>query len=212
MKDIEWLTDNTCKICGKTLGDSTAVNNDICYECKENQHSFSGGFSCSVYDGPVREILSGLKYRGRSYYADKISDIMSDRAAGFIEKLGIDLIIAVPMFKKKERTRGYDQAHLIASGLAKKLDIKYRNDVLIKTKNTLSMSSLDSAERRINLHNAFDIGYNVDDIKNKNVLLVDDVYTTGSTADSCSEVLNRNGANEVYIFTFTSGRNMKRRP
>ncbi len=75
------------------------------------------------------------------------------------------------------------------------------------------MSSLDSTERRINLHNAFDIGYNKSkDLKAKNVLLVDDVYTTGSTADECAEVLKAGGASEVYIFTFASGVNMKIRP
>ncbi len=212
MSEINWITKNTCDICGKDLGPFGDESN-ICFECMEIEHSFTRGFSCTTYEGPVKEILSGLKYRNRPYFAGNMGEIMKDRAEEFIHDIKIDIVIPVPMFKKKEKDRGYNQASLLASSIGKSLQILYRDDILLKMRATSPMSSLDSGERRINLHNAFGIGYNKEaDVFGKNILLVDDVYTTGSTADECSDVLNHNGASKVYFFSFTSGVNMKRLP
>lgn len=211
MKEINWIYGNTCEICGKSLG-SSADSSNVCFECQEIDHSFTKGFSCATYEGPVKEILSGLKYRGQAFYAGKIAEAMNDRALGFMDDIHIDMILPVPMFKKKEKARGYNQSGLLASGIARFFDIPMHEDILFKVRETASMSSLDSGERRINLHNAFGIGYNKDkEITGKNILLVDDVYTTGSTADACAEVLNHNCITDVYVFTFASGVNMKRR-
>lgn len=211
MREINWITENTCSVCGKDLG-VAPDSSGICYECTDIDHSFTKGFSCTTYEGPVKEILSGLKYKGRAYYAKKIADIMTDRAFGFIDDYDLDMIIPVPMYRKKERTRGYNQSELLATMLSKKLGLLLCDDILVKKRSTSSMSSLNSSERRINLHNAFGIGYNDGKaLTGKTVLLVDDVYTTGSTVDACAEVLNHNGASGVYVFTFTSGVNMRKR-
>ena len=227
IREIHWLTENTCEICGRSLENKydenhltkdEGINNKRnhigrrCYECMEISHSFTKGFSCASYEGSVKEILSGLKYKGQAYYAEKIAQAMYDRSQGFINDINVDIVTPVPMFTKKERMRGYNQSDLIARSLSKMLNLPYRSDILKKKTDTVSMSGLNSEERRINLHNAFCISYNrEDDISGKDVMLVDDVYTTGSTADSCGEVLNRNGASKVYVFTFASGVNMHRR-
>ena len=210
MHEIKWITDNSCRICGKSLGTAGGVKG-VCFECREISHEFTKGFSCTTYEGPVKEILSGLKYKGRSYYAKNMIEIMRDRACGFINDIKVDMMIPVPMYKKKERARGYNQSYLLAQGLSRVFDIPCSEDMLIKDKETQPMSSLNSGERRINLHNAFRMGYNEDMIIGKNILMIDDVYTTGSTADACAQVLKENGAEDVYVFTFTSGVNMKSR-
>jgi ComF family protein len=210
LKEINWITGNTCKICGKSLGDRSSKSG-ICFECLGVTHNFVKGYSCVTYEGPVKEILSGFKYKGRTYYARNIVQIMGDRAEEFIGALEIDLIIPVPMHIKKERKRGYNQSKLLAAKLGKTLGIKVDSTILVKSMNTQAMSGLDRTERRINLHNAFDIGYNKkEELMNKRVMLIDDVYTTGSTMDACAEVLNANGALAVYAYTFTSGVNMNR--
>lgn len=209
MREIKWITDNTCEKCGKSLG-SEGPDRRLCFECESVRHEFNKGFSCVTYEGPVKEILSGFKYKGRTYYAQKMTDVMLDRAVGFIDSIDVDMILPVPMHKDKEKGRGFNQAQLLSKDLGKRLELYTRNDILVKERKTLSMSSLSSGERRINLHNAFKISYNKEnDIVDKNLLLVDDVYTTGSTADACAEVLKAHGANEVYIFTFASGVNMR---
>lgn len=209
LREIKWISSDSCKICGKSLGFASAMG-DVCFECQETEHQFTKGFSCATYEGPVKEILSGLKYKGRPYYAEKMVKVMSDRSQGFIDDVDLDLILPVPMYKKKERKRGFNQSQLIAKGLSSTLGLDYDPHVLEKNRNTAPMSSLSSGERRINLHNSFSLGYNKkNQIENKNILLIDDVYTTGSTADACASVLKDNGASEVYIFTFAAGVNMK---
>lgn len=212
VREINWITDNECQICGKDLGPLGHGDcfNDTCFECQEITHSFDRGYSCATYEGPVKEILSGLKYKGRSYYVRKMIDIMCSKINNYPESIEPDIILPVPMHPTKEKKRGYNQSNLLAEGLGKNFNIKYLDDVLVKTRLTASMSSLGSSERRINLHNTFAIGYNREnDVRDKYVLLVDDVYTTGSTADECAEVLKACGARRVEIFTFASGVNMK---
>lgn len=210
MRQIKWITDNSCNVCGKSLG-TVAGSNKICFECSETSHEFTKGYSCTTYEGPVKEILSGLKYKGRSYYTRNVVEIMTDRAEGFINDIHVDMLIPVPMHKRKEQARGYNQSSLLGEGLSRSLILPHKLDILVKGRETSPMSSLSSGERRINLHNAFRMGYNKDMIRGKNILIVDDVYTTGSTADACARVLKDNGAGHVYLFTFTSGVNMKPR-
>lgn len=212
VEEIKWITDNSCTVCGKDLGhiSSKSGNQKICFECMEVKHIFDKGFSCATYEGPVKEILSDFKYKAKPYYAQKIVDAMCDKAESFMGELNVDIIIPIPMHPKKLKDRGYNQSQLLAKGFSNFFNIRLEEEILIKTRLTASMSSLSSTERRINLHNTLAIGYNREnEVKNKSILLVDDVYTTGSTADACAEVLKENGAKEVNIFTFASGVNMK---
>lgn len=211
IKEIHWISKNTCSICGKSLYPSTDAS-EVCYECKGVQHSFDKGYSCAVYEGPVKEILSGFKYKGKSYMGNIIGDMMLDRAQGFIQDIDFQTVIPIPMHKSKKKSRGFNQSEILAKKIAFGLGKEYRNDILFKQRNTPPMSSLDSTERRINLHGAFQIGYNKDEaIKDKDIMLVDDVYTTGSTLDECATLLKKSGTDKVFIYTFASGVNMMRR-
>jgi len=153
-----------------------------------------------------RELLLSFKYGGQTFIGEKIAQVMADRLA--IEQLEIDLIVPVPMHKSKQKKRGYNQAEIIASSLSKKLSLPYSGKLLVRMENTLAMSGLSAFERRVNIENVFSMTNRAaQKIDGKRILLVDDIYTTGSTASACSRMLMEKGAREVRVITFAAGAN-----
>ena len=112
-----------------------------------------------------------------------------------------DIIIPVPMYRKKEKRRGYNQTALIARKIAKAYkNLVYDGKSLQKIKDTKMQSSLDKTERRKNIKNAYKV-INQQKIKDKKIILLDDIYTTGSTVNECSKVLKQSGAKEILVVT-----------
>ena len=107
-----------------------------------------------------------------------------------------DIIIPVPMYKLKKKERGYNQAEIFAHELAKNLNIYFDKNILIKDINNKRQSSLSEKERFLNVKNVFKI-VKMDKIKNKNVILVDDICTTSATLEECSRILKKYGARKV---------------
>ena len=113
-----------------------------------------------------------------------------------------DIIVPVPISKERYKNRGYNQTSIFASRLAKYLQIEYSENTLKKVKNNKPQSLLSQGQREQNVQNAYKIiKYNIDKILNKNVLLVDDIFTTGSTLNECSKILNKFGAENIDVFT-----------
>ena len=128
-----------------------------------------------------------------------IVEIMIDRLS--IENINFDYILYVPLHKKRERKRGFNQSKIIANQLGKELGIEVL-DILERSKNTRRLFELDEKERKKELKNVFKISKDIENYTNKNILLIDDIFTTGSTVNEISKLLKLNGINEVYIFTF----------
>jgi ComF family protein len=122
---------------------------------------------------------------------------------------GTDYIVAVPMYKKKEKERGYNQAYLLAKALAQITGIPVLTDVLLRVRETGAQSKLNYYARQKNVSGAFSLGDNKNAILSKAILLVDDIYTTGSTMNECSNVLLSGGAKIVNGFTFNVAANKK---
>jgi ComF family protein len=117
-----------------------------------------------------------------------------------INYTSFDCIVSVPLHSSKLRERGYNQSELIAKYLASRLSIPYV-DAIKRTKKTLRQSGQSKEQRRKNLRGAFEIKHPAEKVINSSVLLVDDIYTTGSTADECSRALVNYGAAGVYVIT-----------
>jgi ComF family protein len=116
-----------------------------------------------------------------------------------------DIIINIPMYKKKEIQRGYNQSALIACEAARLLEKPYYKDILEKTIDTSPQSELNRAKRLNNIRNAFTIA-NTEKIINKKILIIDDIITTGATVDECSKVLKKAGAKEVIVSVIATGK------
>lgn len=205
-----------CAKCGKAL--LPTYHGDLCYDCMSRKHYFEKGFSCLTYGLHERELMMDLKYNGKSYIATKMGELMFDRMAKEIMSgnLAIDLICSVPVSATRLRKRGYNQAELMAKAFVKRWNQVakapvYNGNVLYRTKDTQMLRGLNPAERRLAMEGAFAVKYaEKQTLQGANILLIDDIYTTGATADACSKALLENGAANVFLLTLASGGN--RRP
>lgn len=189
-----------CKLCGKQLTDSTA---EYCLDCMKRDHNFDGGYSLCIYNDAVRKSLYRLKYKNRRRYAIFYGHMMAKRLGRIIRELSPDALIPVPIHKKRLRKRGFNQAKELARALSKETGIPVMSNLVIRTKNTKALKLLDSSMRQNNLKNAFKICADV--VKLKTTVIVDDIYTTGSTVDEMAAVLKAAGVKKVYFITVAAG-------
>lgn len=205
VKKFHWITGRTCEKCGKALPDT--YRGRICYDCMRLDHAFEKGFSCLTYGLHEREVLLDHKYNGKGYLAAKFGDILYDRIS--CEDIAPDVIIPVPISSGRLKKRGYNQSALMARQLSKRWGVPMDESILVRRKETTLLRSLNPAERRLALSGAFAVKAE-HRMAGKCVLLIDDIYTTGATVDTCSSVLMDAGADKVYVLTLMSGGN--RRP
>jgi ComF family protein len=207
IRNFHWTNKKTCHKCGKLMDEEGVYS--LCKDCRNMDHYFTQGFTCLMYGLYEKELVLAFKYGKQGYLGEKLGEILKDRLEPEFENgLNIDIIIPVPIHKKRLRQRGFNQAELMAKPLSKAWGLAFDNKTLIRTKNTTAMSSLDPLERRSNIAGAFVIDKGQEGgVKDKSILLVDDVYTTGSTLDECSRVLLEGGAKDVYVLTLAAGAN-----
>lgn len=207
VRTLKWANGRTCSRCGKLLQDDWG--SELCADCVERDHVFEKGFTCVEYGAVERELLHRFKYMDKAYLGRKLAEIMYDRIR--IEELEIDLVLPVPMFKRKQKQRGYNQAAILAASLSKYMECPYAGNLLLRIVETEAMSRLGAFDRRKNIQEVFDLPRDkIKQVAGKAILLVDDIYTTGSTVDACTSVLLEAGAVRVFVITFASGANLLR--
>lgn len=201
-----------CYVCGKDcsgkyglceacLGKIRHISPPYC----ETKSSFvEKGWSCCYYAGTIKECVHLFKYKGYIGLADIFRDIM----VNFTEKNGIhkeiDLIAPVPIYPTKKRERSYNHAEILARFLSKSFAIPIESKNLKKIKWTQSQSELDKRTRLKNVKDSF-VAVDRKAFSGKNVLLVDDVYTTGATINECAKVLLEAKAGRVYSLSLARG-------
>jgi competence protein ComFC len=207
VRNFHWANKKTCDKCGKIVEEEGIYI--LCKDCRHKTHYFQKGFTCLMYGLYERELIWAFKYGKQGYMAEKLGEILVDRMEPEFENgLAIDIIMPVPIHKKKLRQRGFNQAELMARPLAKGCGLPLESKALLRKKSTPAMSNLDSVQRSQNIAGAFVIEKGKEElVTEKSILLVDDVYTTGSTVDECSRVLLEAGAKEVYVVTIAAGAN-----
>lgn len=187
-----------CEKCGAPLKEGV-----ICASCRSAAHEFDKGFSVLRYDEFVKDAIYRFKYGGRTNYAKPFGDLMAAQMDRY-GYLSADFLIPVPLHKKRQKKRGYNQAELLADVLSLHSKIPVRPDILLRIKETAPQSKLNFTARRRNLNGAFalsEASQNGACLKDKTVMLIDDIFTTGSTVDECSRILKMNGAEKVLVFT-----------
>ena len=152
----------------------------------------------------IREKMLKFKFNDEAYMYNYFVELIcrNEKIKGIIKKC--DLIIPVPMYFLKKLKRGYNQSELIANGIGKALKIKINNNILVKYKNTKTQSLLNSEKRKYNLKDCFKL-QNTELLKNKNVLLVDDIYTTGITIQECINQLKKSEVSNISVFVIAKG-------
>lgn len=188
-----------CMKCGKPIQNS---EEEYCADCSKTKHYFDRGYGIFRYRS-VSGSVYRFKYSGRQEYADFYAEAAMKYIGREIKSMDADVIIPVPMYVKKQRKRGYNQAEVFAKALGKRLGIPVRNDVITRVRDTVPMKLLDSSERRTNLKKAFIISKN--DVKFKCIILIDDIYTTGSTMDELAREFRRHGVERIFFVTLAIG-------
>lgn len=187
------LNENYCVRCGRhKIGIG-----DYCDECSDAVLYFDEARSSVNYDGCAKNIVWRLKYGSAKYLANAVSEYMLDTL--LFTDWSIDCFTFVPMHKKRQRQRGYNQAELIARSLAERTTTPCI-PLLNKVRATPNQARLDKTERMKNLSGAFAAVSKVPE----HIALVDDVMTTGSTVNECARTLKKAGAKVVYVLTFAS--------
>ena len=188
-----------CYKCGYPFPGYVKVSH-LCGECIKEKRYFDFARSCFSYEGLIREAIQKFKFNGKVFIGLKFADIMFSRTSYFFEKRDWDLIIPVPVHINKLRKREFNQAQVLASKIAFYLGIPYLRYLLIKKINNPSQFSLKREDRIKNVKGVFDIVH-PKKIKEKKLLLIDDVMTTGATVNECAKILKRYGAKRVDVFT-----------
>ena len=187
------LSDNTCPRC------HTLMEHGKCPSCDTGEIFYDFAHSAWLFQGPVKDVIHYFKYQSYSSLSTWLGEGMY-RASQEEEKLqDCDLITPVPLYFTRKKDRGYNQSELLAQHLSKKSLIRY-DRLLKRTRHTASQTLLSKAEREHNLDGAFDIR-GVKSVDGLRILLIDDVFTTGTTANQIAILLKKHGAREVNIFT-----------
>lgn len=171
----------------------------------EDTFYFKRVWAACRYEGTAKEAVHLLKYKGKLILINQLSEIMIKYALENMPISEIDFIIPVPLHRLRLKEREFNQSEIFAAKLAKRFAITLMKNNLIRIRPTLPQTNLSKEERFKNVNNAFRLRSN-EPLKEKNILLVDDVFTTGSTADCCAKVLKKEGkVKEVNVFALAKG-------
>lgn len=197
------VKDPICLKCGKPLFNPEKL---LCKMCEETDICFDEGRAVFVYDDAMRKSIYRFKYGQRKeyakYYASEIANTYKDK----IIRWNVDVIIPIPLHKSKLKKRGFNQAYLIAKELSYLTKIPVDNRILVRSKKTEKQKDLSAKDRGSNIKNAFKIRGN--EVQYLSAMLIDDIYTTGATMRSATEVLKRYGVEQVYCMSLSIGRDV----
>ena len=197
----------TCYSCGKPVADETR---EYCYDCSGKKRAFLRGYSAFLYEDVIRDALLGFKFHYKPWRADFFAEELVRRKGEDMLKHDPELVIPVPLHTDKLRKRGYNQAALLARKVAELLKLPENERLLIRNRETVAQKKLDNTSRRRNLVGAFSVNEKelekvLPSCSSRTVLLIDDIYTTGSTMDACASVLLSAGFRHVIFGTVSTG-------
>ena len=197
---LQYVEEPRCRKCGKALYDETG---EYCADCRETAHFFNRAVSAFVYNDAARDAVFRFKYRGRQEYARFFAESIWQRLKDDIGSFNAPALIPVPIHKERLKKRGYNQAALLAKELSKLSGYPVYDKIIRRVRNTAPQKNLSRAERMKNMKRAFTISGNV--VELTGAVIVDDIYTTGSTVDEMSKVLKSAGMRDIYVVTVCSG-------
>ena len=178
----------------------------MCTDCKKEDLHFDRALSVFHYDGILKELIHDFKYKKATSLATEFADLTVDFIKEYDVGKDTNIILSIPMHPRRLFKREVNTSDILAKNIAKRLGLKYSAKVLKKIKNTLPQSKLPRSERINNIKHSFSFRKNKEaEIKNKNILLVDDLLTTGSTVNECARLLKGASSGRIEVITLARG-------
>jgi len=199
MQGIHFISSPLCVRCGLPFAAGEGSDH-LCGDCLAGERPYAVARSMATYDGAMLDAIHKFKYHGKTGIGKTLGNIMADFASGIWDMTAFDLIIPVPLHIRRLRERGFNQALILSRPLSRRFKIPLDFASLKRVRLTPPQVGLSKKERSINVRGAFSV-IKPDRIDGKKILLIDDVYTTGSTLSECSRVLIDAGASAAAVFT-----------
>ena len=194
---LAYIGEPTCRMCGL----AAARADEACPQCRGKSYAFSRNVSLFAYEDTVADAIRRFKFHGRPDIGKAFGLLMAEKCLeAFPERA--DYIVPVPLHRTRQRKRGYNQAAILAAEIGAKTGIPVKFDGIVRMRRTKPQSALRPGERANNMVGAFKIrvGFDVQDAV---VLLIDDIFTTGSTLNACAKALREAGAADVRALTLS---------
>ena len=194
---LSFITDPKCGCCGIPFAFSQVDEGQFCGECLSNPKPYTRAVSTLVYSDSSRDLILGFKHGDRLQAVPVFLPWMVQAVAPFIDQ--IDVLVPVPLHYTRLIRRRYNQAALLSSALAVKVEKENDFQSLKRVRKTKTQGRLNPNQREHNVSGAFSVGG--DRLNNKTVLLIDDVYTTGATVNACTRAMLKAGAKEGFVLS-----------
>ena len=185
-----------CRICNRQLDVA-----DICGRCNAQNHSLERVYAAAVYSGPVRDAIARFKYNNHRFLADALGELLARRIRG--ESLDSFRVAPVPLHRNRRKSRGYNQSELLGRCVSERLGLRYEPNGLERVRDTNPQVGRNFKERLANVKGAFGAGSA--SLDGKDVLLVDDLSTTGATLEACAKAARNAGASSVRAAVVARG-------
>ena len=192
-----------CKKCGKEISDRQG---EYCPDCMRRPKTFDSGASLLNYNETARWSMASIKYKNRREYLDFYAQAMTIRFAKRVRVWGAEALVPVPIHSSRRRERGFNQAEELAERLSDCWGLPVDTKLLVRKKKTLPQRDLGPSQRLKNLQEAFALHPSVSDKIPKSVIIIDDIYTTGSTVEACSRILKKAGVKRIYFLAICIGK------
>lgn len=199
LSQIRWIEPPFCSICGIPFI-SPNIETHPCGACLIHRKHFTMARALGTFEGSLQEAIHRWKYEGKTCLTPFFAEWMAEGLNRYWEPGSLDLLIPVPLHIRRLRERGFNQALLLVKDLSRRTGIPYNKTILQKKKSTIPQVNLSGAEREKELRRTFHV-IDKEQISGLRVLLIDDVYTTGTTVNECSKALLKEGAERVDVLT-----------
>lgn len=195
-RDLQPANEFSCPVCGTY----NTISQENCQLCSTEKLFFDRAVSLLAYNDVVRKLIHELKYNEMT----KIASYLTDRTIDYLENENpfsrVDYVCPVPLHRTRRRERGFNQSALIAEKIAKHFDWQYSSKLIRRDRFTVSQSSLSPEGRKHNVSRAFSLDKNYQ-LNDMNILIIDDIFTTGATVNSISRMLREQQVNKIYVLT-----------
>lgn len=200
---IRYISGPRCSVCGEPV-EGRVDHAFVCHGCRTDPRAYDAARSACRYDDVARDAMQTFKYDRGVWLNPDLSAMLLTCFTTEFDAMGFDGIVGVPLHPARRRARGYNQAHLLGRTLAKRVGVPMWTHALVRVRATPSQTRLTAPQRASNVRGAFSV-FRATLVADRQILLVDDVMTTGATVNECARCLKEAGAASVHVLTVARG-------